>query len=95
MKIEIILLTILLGIISCTSTPTNKQDVHLLTDKKSIVEIADKKYIGCHNSETNFYLINEHSDTVYRHDKWVNSIQFTDFNQDGLNVCQIFQIGWI
>lgn len=45
--------------------------------------INGKKYIGCHNSETNFYIINEKLDTIYRHKEWVNSVQFTDFNNDG------------
>ena len=57
MKIEIILLTILLGIISCTSTPTNKQDggcadsnwdsdLFIIEDYKAI-RIGNISGIGC------------------------------------------------
>ncbi|NME70236.1 hypothetical protein [Flammeovirga aprica] len=47
-------------------------------------EINGKKYMGYRQStESYFYVVNENMDTIYKHDKWVDSIEFIDFNNDG------------
>jgi len=43
-----------------------------------------KSYTGCNDYQTNFYIIDENNDTIYKHDEWINSFEFTDFNNDGL-----------
>ena len=49
------------------------------------LKIKGIKYIGCHNRAIDFYVITEKFDTIYKHNKWVNSIEFIDFNSDKLN----------
>ena len=53
--------------------------------KCDTMKINGKRYIGCYNNQTNFFVINSKLDTIYKHQKWVNSVEFLDFNNDGMS----------
>ncbi|ANQ51827.1 hypothetical protein MY04_4492 [Flammeovirga sp. MY04] len=90
-KLKIIIGSISFIIILLIMFPTIKRFIEIDNNgnwddeyvKCDTILINQETLIGCHNSQTNYYVINEKKDTVYQHDEWVYSAKFIDFNNDG------------
>lgn len=45
--------------------------------------INGKVFKACQSGDVNMFLLNESSDTIYKHPDWTNGTEFIDFNEDG------------
>ena len=66
----------------------NKQGIEVAKASEMFcdtLEINAQSYIGCYNYENYFFIIDEKSDTVYKHNEWIIKSTIIDFNDDGLS----------